>query len=164
MAKIDSNAELQEAITVLQSKQQEDLKRLKKEFTDVKERLKPSNLIKEGLSKVKHSKGLKTTLLVAGGLILSTIVYKKIKSRKKRKQHEKKVHYYTQNTTSKQGHVKKASNDLIRYIIASLLSQNADKIKDLIMRMINRAKNRPPQQVHSTAHTTVYDNSTTYDN
>lgn len=156
MAKIDSNAELQEAITVLESKQQEDLKRLKKEFNDVKERLQPKNLVREGLNKVKHSEGLKKGLIIASGLLVSAIVVKKVKARKRRKHHDKKVSSNGQ--SGKPGRVQKASNDLIRYIIASIISQNADKIRDLVVKMLNRAKNRPPKEVHTSAHTTTYEN------
>jgi hypothetical protein len=141
MAKIDSNAELQEAIQVLESKQKEDLKSLKKEFFDVKERLKPKNLMKEGLSKVRHSSALRNLLMVAGASILSVVAVKKYKARKRR-QHEKKMHVKHDSPASNQA--KKISGSLIQYIIAAFLSRNSDKIKDLIYNLLGKLRSSPP--------------------
>lgn len=148
MAKIDSSSELQEAILVLESKQKEDLKRLKKEFEDVKERLKPKNLIKSGISNLKHSPKLRTGLIIGGAALVSFIVLKKISSRKRRKQHQKRMSYY--NPPQQQSKTKKVSGSIIRYILAALLSQNANKIKGLINRLLNSVKSSPPKHTSYT--------------
>lgn len=144
MAKIDSNAELQEAIQVLESKQKEDLKSLKKEFFDVKERLKPKNLVKEGLNKVRHSTTLRNLLIVAGVSILSAVAVKKYKARKRRKQHEKKMQFNYESPASSQA--KKISGSLIQYILAAFLSRNADKIKEFIYSLLSRLKTSPSSE------------------
>lgn len=143
MAKIDSSSELQEAILVLESKQKEDLKRLKKEFEDVKERLKPKNLIKSGISNLRHSPKLRTGLIIAGAAIVSIFVIKKISSRKRRKQHEKKMGHYS--PQPQQSQAKKVSGSIVRYILAALLSQNANKIKSLLNRLFTSVKSSPPK-------------------
>lgn len=164
MAKIDSNAELQEAIQVLESKQKEDLKSLKKEFTDVKDRLKPKNLLKEGFSKISHSSALKTTLIVAGAGLLSFFAIKKIRSRR-RKQHAKKMQFqyqYEDQQRKKPSKAKKFSGSVIQYILTAFLSANADRFKDLAYRLLSRMKTNPSKQtgaVHKDTVTSAAENS-----
>jgi predicted small secreted protein len=143
MATKDSNAELQEAILVLESKQKEELKRLKKEFTDVKERLKPKNLMLAGLNKIKHSSAIRTVLIVAGVGLASGLIYKKVSSRR-RKHHEKKMQYVQQNQASSQ--VKNISGSLIKYIITAIISQNSARIKEMVMGLLNKLKSTPKPQ------------------
>lgn len=143
MSRIDSHAELQEAIQVLESKQKEDLKSLKKEFEDVKERLKPKNLIREGINKVTHSSALRTTLIVAATGILSFLAIKKIRNRRRR-QHEKKMNYQSESrssSTSRQA--KKMSGSIIQYVITAILSRYADKIKDVVFSLLSNIKSNP---------------------
>lgn len=144
MAKIDSNAELQEAIQVLESKQKEDLKSLKKEFFDVKDRLKPKNLFKEGLNKVRHSTTLRNLLIAAGISIFSIVAVKKYKARR-RKQHEKKMQVKYNNPVSNQA--RKISGSFVQYLITAFLSRNSDKIKDLIYGLLSKLKSRPTSDV-----------------
>lgn len=144
MAKIDSTAELHEAIQVLESKQKEDLKSLKKEFFNVKERIKPKNLLRESLNNLRHSSALRNTLIVAGVSILSAVAIKKFKARKRR-HHEKKMQYKYESPASNQA--KKISGSLIQYIIAAFLSRNADKIKDLIYSLLSKLKTNPPSDI-----------------
>ncbi len=147
MAKKDANAELQEAILVLESKQKEDLKRLKKEFTDVKERLKPKNLLLAGISKIRHSSKMKTALIIAGAGLATAFIYKKVATRR-RKHHEKKMNYVHQSQTSNKA--TNMSGSLIKYIITAIISQNSSRIKELIVGLLNKLKATPnPDSIDS---------------
>lgn len=137
MAKKDSNAELQEAILVLESKQKEELKGLKKEFIDVKERLKPKNLLLAGVSKIRHSPKLKTALIIAGVGLVSSFVYKKVVARR-RKHHDLKMNYMHQSQASSQA--RNISGSLIKYIITALITQNSERIKDFFVGLMNKIK------------------------
>ncbi|HLN52981.1 MAG TPA: hypothetical protein VK212_04690 [Lentimicrobium sp.] len=137
MAKIDSASELQEAILVLEAKQKEEMKRLKKEFDDVRERMKPSNLLHEGLNKIKHSASLRKTLIIAGVGIASAFAIKKF-SKRRRRHHAMKMKYNYQNPATNQ--VKRVSGSLIQYILAAIISRNAEKIKSVIYRLLSNLK------------------------
>jgi len=150
MAKIDSYAELQEAIHVLESKQKEDLKNLKKEFSDVKERLKPKNLMHEGLNRIRHSTALRNTLIATGAAILSIIAIKKVRARRRR-HHEKKNNYAYERPAAKQS--KQISKSVIRYILTVLVSRYADTIKDVVYSLLNRMKSSPPKQTETVRET-----------
>lgn len=148
MAKIDSNAELNEAILVLESKQQEELKRLKKEFYDVKERLQPKNLIKEGLNKFGKSSTLRNVLILAGVGVASGIAIKKVRS-KRRRVHAMKFNYNAPPKQPKQA--SKISTSIIKYIIAAIISQNSDKIRAFIHRILSRLHSPSPSNVSSSS-------------
>lgn len=135
MAKINPGDELQEAILVLESKQKEDLKQLRKEFEDVIERLKPKNMLKAGVSNLRHSPKLRTALIAGGVGLLSIFALKKITSRRKRK-YNKRIHYNNPATSQ----VKKVSGSVAKYIIAAIISQNSNKIKDVALGLLNRMK------------------------
>jgi hypothetical protein len=137
MANKSSASDLQEAILVLEAKQREELKYLKKEFTDVKERLKPKNLINEGLSKFKHSPGFRRTLVLAGVGLVSGIAIKKF-AKRRRSHHAKKIRYMYQSPAANQ--VQRVSGSLIQYILAAIISRNADKIKSLVYRLLSNLK------------------------
>ncbi|HLO92554.1 MAG TPA: hypothetical protein VK172_15425 [Lentimicrobium sp.] len=152
MARIDSNAELQEAIQVLESKQKEDLKSLKKEFGVVKERLKPGNLMKEGLKKISHSPALKTTLIVAATGLISFFAFKKLRNRKRR-HHEKKMQFTYEVPQRKKSN--KFSKSVIQYILTALLSRNADRLKDFVFRLLGNLKTNPPKRTKPVHHDTA---------
>lgn len=144
MAKKSSASELQEAILVLEAKQQEELKRLRKEFEDVKERVKPKNLINEGFNNFKHSPVLKRTLILAGIGLVSGFAIKKFTNRRKRRHHALKMQYKYESPTSSQ--VKRVSGSLIQYILAAIISRNSDKIKSLAYRLISNMKTTKSNQ------------------
>jgi hypothetical protein len=136
MTKVDPNSELQEAILVLESKQKEELKQLKKEFEDVTERMRPQNIVKSGISQLRYSPKIRSTLITAGAGLLTFFLIRKISSGKKRRINS------TKHTFSNPGahQVKKAAGSLVKYIIAALISQNSDKIRDVAVGLINRIK------------------------
>lgn len=142
MAKIDSYSELKDAIAVLESKRQEELKGLKREFNDTKESLKPKNLVKQGMDKIKHSSRLKKTLAVSAAVLVSGIIIKKIVNRKRKPKYEK---IRTENPAKKQ--VKKVSGTILHYAIANLVASNAHHIKDVAFSMINKIKHTTPNKV-----------------
>ncbi len=143
MAKVDSAAELHEAILVLEAKHKEELKYLKKEFEDVKDRLKPKNLINEGLNKIKYSPALKRSLILGGVGLISGIVIKKL-LRKRRMHHAKKMNLKYQHESPASNQVKKISGSLIQYIIAAIISRNSQKIKSLAYRLLSNMKTTKP--------------------
>ncbi len=136
MAKVDPNSELQEAILVLESKQKEELKQLKKEFEDVTERMKPQNIVKSGIDQVRSSPKIRSTLITAGAGLLTFVLIRKITS-DKRKQANLTKHTLS-NPSARQ--VKKAAGSVVKYIIAALISQNSNKIRDVAVGLINRIK------------------------
>jgi hypothetical protein len=142
MAKIDSYSELKDAIAVLESKRQEELKGLKREFNDTKESLKPKNLVKQGMDKVKHSSKLKKTLAIAAAALVTGVIIKKIANRKKKPKYEK---IRTENPAKKQ--VKKVSGTILHYALANLVASNAHIIKDVAYSLINKAKHTTPKRV-----------------
>lgn len=150
MGKIDSYTELQEAIHVLESKQQEDLKNLKKEFSDVKERLKPKNLLHEGINRIRHSTALRNTLIATGVTFLSILAIKKIKARRRR-HHEKRNNYAYERPAA--NHSKQISKSVIRYILTVFVSRYADTIKDVVYSLLNRMKSSPPKQTETVRQT-----------
>ncbi len=147
MAKKDSNAELQEAILVLESKQKEELKRLKKEISDVTERLKPKNLLLAGVNKIRHSSALKATLIVAGVGLVSSIVYKKVAASRRRKHHDMKMNYMRQSQANSQA--RSISGSLIKYIITAIISQNSSRIKEVVVGLLNKLKTSPDPDTNS---------------
>lgn len=142
MAKIDSYSDLKDAIANLEVKRQDELQGLKKEFNDTKESLKPKNLVKQGMEKVKHSSRLKKTLAVAAAVLVSGIIIKKVVNRKKTPKYEK---IRTENPAKKQ--VKKVSGTILHYAIANLVASNAHVIKDIAFNLINKAKHGTPTKV-----------------
>ncbi len=139
MAKIDSAGELQEAIAVLEAKHKEELKQLRKEFTDVKERLKPKNLLIDGLYKLKYSSALRKTLILGGVGLVSGIAIKKL-LRKRRMHHAKKMNLKYQYESPTTNQVKRISGSLIQYIVAAIISRNSDKIKSLAYHLLSNMK------------------------
>lgn len=145
METIGSSAELKAAITRLESKQKEDLILLKQELSDVKERLKPKNLLKSGIKNLKDSPKLRTILIIAGVAIVTGVITKKIISkRRRRNQHYKKMQFQHESFAGRQ--VKKASGSLIQFLLASILSQNADKIKKMIYQVLKNLKTKPAKE------------------
>jgi hypothetical protein len=142
MAKIDSYSELKDAIAVLETKRQEELKGLKREFNDTKESLKPKNLVKQGMDKVKHSSRLKKTLAIAAAALVTGIIIKKVANRKKKPKYEK---IRSENPAKKQ--VKKVSGTILHYALANLVASNAHIIKDVAYNLINKAKHTTPKRV-----------------
>lgn len=137
MKKIDSHDELQEAIIVLESKQKEDFRSIKKEIIDIGEHMKPVNLIKEGLRQASRSAVVKKGLIVVGASIITGFVLHKLVSNKN-------VHrvvtspYNYKSAVSHQ--LKRASFSLFQYILALTISQNSDKIRQVANRLLTRQK------------------------
>lgn len=153
METIGSSAELQAAITRLEIKQKEDLILLKQELSDVKERLKPKNMLKSGIKNLKNSPKLRTALIIAGAAIVAGVITKKIISRRRRRsQHYKKMQFQQGTFAGRQ--VKKASSSLIKYLLAAILSQNADKIKNLLYHFLKNLKTKPSKEETTKSETT----------
>lgn len=136
MAKIKPGDELHEAILVLESKQKEDLKQVRKEFDDVVDRLKPKNILKTGISNLRHSPKLRTAILAGGVGLISLFTIRKITSARRRKKREQLQ--YVNNPASRQ--VKKVTGSVAKYILAAIISQNSDKIKNVALGLLNRLK------------------------
>lgn len=139
MQKIDTVSELQSAIQVLESRQKEDFNNLKTEFIDLGEHIKPVNLIKEGLNQALHSPVVKRALIVAGTSIVTGFIIHKLVSRKSGYR-DNTSQYSFRNTVSRQ--VKRASFSLFQYVIAAVISQNTDRLKQVATSLLTKPRKK----------------------
>ena len=113
MGNISSNAELQDAIQLLEAEQAVKLKLLKEQFHLVYENLKPSKLIVSALKDITATPYLLNNVLItASGLVTG---------------------YYSQKAiTGKSGNkLRKLFGYMIQYGITNLIAQNPKAIKSL---------------------------------
>lgn len=137
MEKIDSYDELQAAILALESKQKEDFTNLKKEFIDIGEHLKPVNMIKEGLRQANHSALAKKVMIVVGTSIITGFVLHKLAFNKSDRRVDASQYNYKSAISR---HLKHASFSLFQYILAIVISQNSDKIRQVANCLLTRQK------------------------
>ena len=146
MQKIDSVDELQSAIQVLETKQKEDFKSLKKEFIDIGEQIKPSNLLKEGVGKLSRSPEVRKALLVTGTTIITGLIIHRLLSGKK----TSKANNSTKKMSDTIAHqVKLASFSLMKYVLATVISQNSDRIKQFAYDIIAKQSKKSPENTEN---------------
>lgn len=146
MQKIDSVDELQSAIQVLETKQKEDFKSLKKEFIDIGEQIKPSNLLKEGVGQLSRSPEVRKALLVTGTTIITGLIIHRLLSGK--------ITSKANNSTKKMSdtiahQVKLASFSLMKYVLATVISQNSDRIKQFAYDIIAKQSKKSPENTEN---------------
>lgn len=144
MQKIDNYNELQSTIQELEKKQKEDFSNLKDEIIDIGENLKPVNLVKEGFNQAFHSPVVKKVLIVAGTSIVTGILVHKLVSGKKSHSNFTSQNNF-KNILSRQ--VKQASFSLFQYVLAAVISQNTDKLKQIANSLLSKKQKEP---VHET--------------
>lgn len=146
MQKIDSVDELQSAIQVLETKQKEDFKSLKKEFIDIGEQIKPSNLLKEGVGQLSRSPEVRKALLVTGTTIITGLIIHRLLSGKK----TSKANNSTKKMSDTIAHqVKLASFSLMKYVLATVISQNSDRIKQFAYDIIAKQSKKSPENTEN---------------
>ncbi len=139
MQKNDSVSELQSAIQILETKQKEDFLSLKKEFIDIGEQMKPSNLLKEGIGQLSRSSEVRKALLVTGTTIVTGMIIHRLLSGKK----GPKSNATTNNISDTIAHqIKLASFSLVKYALATVISQNSDKIKQFAYDLLSKQRNK----------------------
>ncbi len=146
MQKIDSVDELQSAIQVLETKQKEDFKSLKKEFIDIGEQIKPSNLLKEGVGQLSRSPEVRKALLVTGTTIITGLIIHRLLLGKK----TSKANNSTKKMSDTIAHqVKLASFSLMKYVLATVISQNSDRIKQFAYDIIAKQSKKSPENTEN---------------
>lgn len=80
--KIKNNKDLKQAIEELERKRDAEKENLGQTFSDVKESMKPANLVKSSFKKVKESPGLKGSLIAGAIAIGLGIATKKMLTKK----------------------------------------------------------------------------------
>lgn len=146
MQKIDSVDDLQSAIQVLETKQKEDFKSLKKEFIDIGEQIKPSNLLKEGVGQLSRTPEVRKALLVTGTTIITGLIIHRLLSGKKTSNANNSTNKMS-DTISHQ--VKLASFSLMKYVLATVISQNSDRIKQFAYDFIAKQSKKAPENTEN---------------
>jgi len=132
MEKQNAISSLKESIRLLEIKQAEEGKILKEQFEVTIESLKPINLLKSTIKEMTNSVDLRSNLSETVISILAGYLTKKMM------------------VNSKSGPFMKILGAIFQFGVTSVISQNADTIKEFINRMIDRFLRTEPEEAPET--------------
>jgi len=120
MAKQSAVDSLKESIRLLEIRQAEEGKELKKQFRATYESLKPVNLIKSSIRELSNSSEIKNSILETIISVLTGFITKKMFFR------------------SKSNPLMKMFGSVIQYGITNLIAKNAESIRNVFAELIDR--------------------------
>jgi hypothetical protein len=132
MEKQNAISSLKESIRLLEIKQAEEGAILKEQFAITVESFKPINLLKSTIKEMTSSVELKSNLSETVISILAGYLTKKIM------------------VNSKSGPFMKILGAVLQFGVTSVISQNADTIREFLNRMIDRFLRTEPEEVPET--------------
>jgi uncharacterized membrane protein YeaQ/YmgE (transglycosylase-associated protein family) len=132
MEKQNAISSLKESIRLLEIKQAEEGAILKEQFAVTIESLKPINLLKSTIKEMTSSVDLKSNLSETVISILAGYLTKKIM------------------VNSKSGPFMKILGAVLQFGVTSVISQNADNIREFLNRIIDRFLRTKPEEVPET--------------